>query len=146
MKMQSVCIGLTLLLGTVGCTTGPLYTPAPRPEAGKVRVYFYQDGYSGIWINRFYVNDQHIVSLYDKGYSWTILPEGTYNFSVGQIVAVKKLNFNLSLKSGQDYFIRHRIRRGGASTYFLFSSELAADAREEIVKYHYVESDRIDLK
>jgi len=111
-----------------------------------VRVYFYQDGGSGIWINRFYVNDQYVVSLYDKTYSWTFLPVGSYNFSVGQIVAVKKLNFNLSLRSGQDYFIRHSIVRGVGSTTYFFSSVQPAEAREEIAKYHYKEPDQVDFK
>jgi hypothetical protein len=146
MKTQRVYIALVLLLSAAGCATGPVYVPPPRPEEGKALVYFYQEGESGIWVNGFYVNGQHVVSLYHKGYSWTALPEGRYTFSVGQPISVNKLKFDLSIKSGQDYFVRHIILPGTGKTLYVFELVRPAEARSEIIKYRYKESNQINLK
>lgn len=118
--MKKVVLLLVALL-VAGCTTtGKPYSAPPPAPAGKSLVYLMRTsvGYGGAWTTQFYINDKHVVSLYDKGYSYVYLSAGTYKIAVTQPLGKKDyLHFNLPVVAGRTYYIEYDQQPVGGTTY-----------------------------
>ena len=128
-----------------GCATGDTpYQPAPSPPEGKAVVYFMRSSaetgnYRPIV---FSVNDNPVVSLYGKRYSWVYLDEGAYRITGGTELYKNEYKIELSVWSGGEYYIEMDQTSTGYST---FTNTLHVvpqiEAASTIAKYIYKPAD-----
>jgi hypothetical protein len=132
----------------VGCTTmGKPYTPPPPPAKDQGLVYMMRTsvGYGNFWSTTFYIDDQEVVSLHDKGYTWVHLHAGVHEMAARQAMG-KKLHFKIPIKAGQTYFIEFAQESAGYNTYRNVLRGLLPERGLETVKTcTYVEASK-DLK
>lgn len=82
--MKRFVFALLLALGSAACTaSGPLFVDAPAPGNGNVVVYIYRVPNLAIGARdaRFYVNGTRVFKLSPEGYSYFIVPPGSYELT-----------------------------------------------------------------
>jgi len=124
-----------------GCATvDTAYQSAPKPPDGKAIVYFMRSSVdTGNYLPIvFSVNDSPLVSLSTKRYSWIYLDEGTYQIMAGTELYKSEMKLDLSVWSGNTYYIEMNQTSTGYST---FTNVLRAvpqvDAESTIAQYTY---------
>ncbi|MBV8656824.1 MAG: DUF2846 domain-containing protein [Burkholderiales bacterium] len=102
--------GCALVDGTFA--TGPTFKPTENISPNEAVVYIYRDASWAIRSRaaRFYINDVHLFSLDQLGYSWVSLPAGHYTLRQGWPIDMmaKSIQLELDVKPGQVRYFSFR--------------------------------------
>lgn len=144
-RIASLLLLVNILIFSGGCSTmGKPYSPPPPPKGKDALVHFMRSsvGYGNFWITSFYVNDVDMVSLYDKGYSWIHLKEGTYRFKAKAALG-KGLEFTMPVKAGNKYYLEYTQESVGYNRYRNVLRAVRPDFAESIIgQYSYKEANK----
>ncbi|NOT31853.1 MAG: hypothetical protein HOP15_15515 [Planctomycetes bacterium] len=127
-----------------GCSaTGPIYAPPVLPlegELGVVEIYRPDSFLAGGVGYRVYIDDQKVVTLWNNGYTRTLLPAGPHTLGIG--VCSPPFYLAPVFASDLKFPVRARERTCLRIDPGLFTAYLSADTGNEIATAHFEKAER----
>jgi len=109
MSHRLLSLGLTLcVLGMTGCFSHIPFQEAPSPTVDQTVLYIYRpDSPPALRKATVYINDQQVVDLASKEFTWISLPAGSYILHVkwSPELAISTENINLHIREKETRFV-----------------------------------------
>ncbi|HWA92495.1 MAG TPA: DUF2846 domain-containing protein [Rhizomicrobium sp.] len=107
MRFRFVAASLSLSMLT-GCASGPVFTDAPAPEAGKALLYIYRQPNFVAAAARasFYIDGQNVVDLAAGGYSYVYLAPGRHDLEQRWASYSDVVTIPVDVREGETHYAR----------------------------------------